>query len=128
MHRSRLYGIFVDTPLAEAQQSVGFWAAALGATPVPGDDNPFVALRGALGELAFEVQAVDDAPRFHVDIETDDVAAETARLLALGATEHVRHDGWGVLRAPGGHLLCVVPVQSDRALFEATARTWDNDA
>jgi hypothetical protein len=46
---------------------------------------------------------------------------------ALGATEHVRHDGWGVLRAPGGHLLCVVPVQSDRALFEATARTWHTD-
>jgi hypothetical protein len=74
------------------------------------------------------VQAVDDAPRFHVDIETDNVAAETVRLLAHGATEHVRHDGWGVLRAPGGHLLCVVPVQSDRALFDATARTWDNDA
>ncbi|MCA2227752.1 VOC family protein [Nonomuraea aurantiaca] len=28
-----------------------------------------------------------DAPRFHVDIETDDVEAETRRLLALGASE-----------------------------------------
>jgi hypothetical protein len=51
--------------------------------------------------------------------------AETERLKALGALEHVRNDGWVVLRAPGGHLLCVVPVQSAGELFDATARTWD---
>jgi glyoxalase superfamily protein len=69
-------------------------------------------------------RAVDDVPRYHVDIETDDVGAETARLLALGATEVARHDGWLVLRAPGGHLCCVVPVQSDPDVFVAGARPW----
>lgn len=127
MHRSRLYGVFVDAPLAEAERSVDFWSAALGIAPVRSDtSSPFVGFPGAVRELVFEVQAVDDAPRFHVDIETDDVAAETERLKALGAVEHVRHDGWVVLRAPGGHLLCVVPIQSSREVFEATGHDWDS--
>src|SRR6476646_7689243 len=126
MHRSRLYGIFVDAPVDDAEKAVEFWAEALGAAPVRGDDDdPFVALYGAAGTIAFEVQAVDDAPRFHVDIETDDVAAEVARLIGLGATEETRHEGWVVLRAPAGHLLCVVPVQSQREFFDANARSWD---
>jgi catechol 2,3-dioxygenase-like lactoylglutathione lyase family enzyme len=81
MHRSRMYGVFVDAPVVDAEDAVSFWTEALGAAPVRGDeDDPFVALYGATGDPAFEVQAVDDAPRYHVDIETDDVAAETQRL------------------------------------------------
>jgi hypothetical protein len=105
---------------------VEFWAAALGARTVRGDedDDPYVALQGATS-FAFEVQAVDDTPRYHLDIETDDVAAETERLTRLGAVEVARHEGWVVLRAPGGHLFCVVPVQSEPEAFVADARTWD---
>jgi hypothetical protein len=128
MHRSRVYGIFVDVPRGSAPEAVTFWSAALG-TPVRrvSPDDPFMTLVGALPGLAMEVQVVDDEPRYHVDIETDDVTAETERLVALGATEEVRHDGRNVLRAPGGHLLCVVPVQSDSEYFAAHAgtRTWD---
>ncbi|GAB3149189.1 VOC family protein [Micromonospora sonneratiae] len=123
MHRTRLYGLFVDAPRTEADAAVTFWAAALGATPKPDADGTYHALPGAAGtELAMEVQAVDDAPRYHLDIETDDVPAEVDRLVALGATEETRHDGWVVLRAPGGHLVCVVPVQSDPEFFTAHAR------
>ncbi len=125
MHRSRLFGLFVDAPIAEAGSAVDFWAGALGSTArraVP--DDPYVVISGGTGDLRLEVQAVDDTPRYHVDIETDDVAAETARLIRLGAVEHTRQPGWVVLRAPGGHLLCVVPVQSPRASFEAQAHTW----
>lgn len=125
MHRSRVYGLFVDAPLAEAPAAVDFWAAALGVTPVRGgQDDPYTALPGATGGLVFEVQAVADAPRYHVDIETDDVPAEAERLSRLGATEVARHQGWRVLRAPGGHLLCVVPVQSEATAFAAQAREW----
>ncbi len=125
MHRSRLYGLFVDTPLDEADRAVGFWAAALGVTPIPGkDDDPYTVLPGVLDGLAMEVQAVDDAPRYHLDIETDDVPAEVRRLTALGATEATVHEHWTVLRAPGGHLVCVVPVQSDRDFFTTRATTW----
>jgi hypothetical protein len=125
VHRSRFYGLFIDTPTAEAAAAAAFWSAALGATaePVPGEAE-FTALTGALPGISVDVQAVDDTPRYHVDIETDDVEAEVARLTALGATVVARPPGFCILRAPGGHLLCVVPVQSDPALFTATARTW----
>lgn len=126
MHRSRLYGVFVDVPLAHEAEAVTFWSSALGVPPVRGEeDDPFTSLAGAVAGLALEVQAVDDAPRYHVDIETDDVEAEVRRLLAVGATEVSRPESWAILRAPGGHLLCVVPVQSGVDHFAAHARTWE---
>jgi hypothetical protein len=125
MHRSRLYGLFIDTPTADTDAAAGFWATALGTTaaPVPGEEQ-FIKLADAFPALAVDVQAVDDAPRYHVDIETDDVDAETARLTGLGAVEVARWLDCHTLRAPGGHLLCVVPVHSDPAFFAANARTW----
>jgi hypothetical protein len=125
MHRSRLFGLFIDTPQADAAAAAGFWSAALGvpARPVPGEEQ-FTSLPGAFPGLTVAVQSVDDAPRYHVDIETDDVGAETARLTALGAVEVARWLECHVLRAPGGHLLCVVPVHSDPDVFAAQARTW----
>ncbi|MET9632155.1 VOC family protein [Lentzea sp. NPDC006480] len=125
MHRSRLFGIFIDTPVAEAGAAANFWSAALGvpARPVAGEEH-FTALDGAVPGLTVDVQAVDDAPRYHVDIETDDVAAEVSRLTALGAKPVSRWLDCHTLRAPGGHLLCVVPVHSDPETFQRLARTW----
>jgi hypothetical protein len=127
MHRSRFYGLFVYAPLQQAGDAVSFWAAALGVAPRQSEpEDGYTALLGATGSIGFEVQAVDDSHRYHIDIETDDVAAEVARLVGLGASVHERRAGWVVLRAPGGHLLCVVPVQSERAFFAANARTWES--
>ncbi|MGW4211561.1 VOC family protein [Lentzea sp. NPDC004789] len=125
MHHSRLFGIFIDTPVAQAGAAAGFWSAALGvpARSVEGEEQ-FTALDGAVPGLTVDVQAVDDAPRYHVDIETDDVAAEVARLTALGAEPVSRWLECHTLRAPGGHLLCVVPVHSDRETFLRLARAW----
>lgn len=125
MHRSRLYGLFIDTPAGAAPAAAAFWSGALGkpATPEPGEEH-FVMLAEAFPRLAMGVQAVDDAPRYHVDIETDDVPAETARLTALGAVEVSRWLECQVLRAPGGHLLCVIPVHSDPEVFAAQATGW----
>jgi hypothetical protein len=126
MHRSRLYGMFIDTPLAEAPAAIEFWGRALGVTPHRMEsDHAFTALPGVAGDVILEVQAVDDSPRYHMDIETDDVAAETERLIGLGATVVTRREGWNVLRAPGGHLVCAVPVQSDPEFFAAHATTWE---
>ena len=126
MHRSRLFGIFIDTPVAQAGSAADFWSAALGvpARSVPGEPQ-FTALDGAVPGLTVDIQAVDDAPRYHVDIETDDVAAETARLVALGAVELRRWLDCRILRAPGGHLLCVIPLHSDPDTFHRLARVWD---
>ncbi|MGW4943553.1 VOC family protein [Actinoplanes sp. NPDC004185] len=125
MHRSRLYGLFVDTPTREAPAAAAFWSAALGVPAVPEPhEEQFIMLRGALPALTMGVQAVDDAPRYHVDIETDDHEAEAARLTALGAVEINRWLDCHIMRAPGGHLLCVVPVHSDPELFAAHATVW----
>jgi hypothetical protein len=125
MHQSRVYALLIDTPEAEAAPAAAFWSAALGATarPAPGEPQ-FTLLHQALPGLVTVVQAVDDAPRFHLDIETDNVEAETARLLALGAVPVSQWLECHVLRAPGGHLLCVIPVHSDPGAFAAQATTW----
>ncbi len=125
MHRSRLYALIIDAPQDEAAAATEFWAAALGATAEPYAPEPqFTDLHGALPGLVAAVQSVDDAPRFHLDIETDDVEAETARLTALGATPVSRWQECRVLRAPGGHLVCVLPVESAPDVFDAEAKTW----
>ncbi|WP_203719468.1 VOC family protein, partial [Asanoa siamensis] len=122
----RLSTILIDTPTDEAGSAATFWSRALGvpAHPVP-DEPQFTGLPGALPDLVLAVQSVDDQPRFHVDIETDDVEAETARLLALGAVETNRWLDCRILRAPGGHILCVIPLHSDPEVFARLARAWD---
>ena len=125
VHRSRLVGILIDTPAARVDEAVEFWLAALGAQPYPAPgEEQFTALIGATPGLFTVVQAVDDAPRYHLDIETDDLQAEVARLIALGAELVTRWKDAFTLRAPGGHLLCVVPVHSDPETFTSSARTW----
>jgi hypothetical protein len=123
VHRSRLSTILIDVPEGSAREAAAFWSAALGvpATPVPGEEQ-FTSLPGALPSLTLAVQAVDADARYHVDLETDDVDAETARLLALGAVEVDRWLECRILRAPGGHLLCVIPRHSDD--FADHATTW----
>jgi len=125
MHQSRVYALLIDTPEDDAAHAAAFWSAALGGTarPVPAEPQ-FTVLDEALPGLAAIVQAVDDIPRFHLDIETDDVEAETARLLALGAVPVAQWLECRVLRAPGGHLVCVIPVHSDLDAFRAQATRW----
>ncbi|WP_116950310.1 VOC family protein [Jiangella endophytica] len=126
MHRSRLSTLLIDAPADQAGQSVAFWTAALGTTSqCPPGEPQFHSLAEAVPGLVTAVQSVEDAPRYHVDIETDDVAAEVARLTALGAAEVGNWQGCHTLRVPGGHLLCVIPVHSDPAEFAAAARVWE---
>ena len=64
-------------------------------------------------------------PRWHVDIESDDVEAEVTRLEALGATRHrYVEDGrfWQMLD-PAGLVFCVVGIQTGEE-FERYAVTW----
>ncbi|AXX33512.1 VOC family protein [Actinosynnema mirum] len=121
-----MYAIFVDVPAEHAGPAARFWASALGGRvrPVAGEEQ-FTAIDGAVDGIALDVQAVDDEARYHVDVETDDVAAEVLRLTGLGAVEVSVWEGCHVLRAPGGQLLCVVPVQSAAEVFTASARVWE---
>jgi hypothetical protein len=125
MHRSRVSTFLIDVPRDEAAETAAFWSAALGvgAASPPGEPQ-FITLHEALPGYVLAVQAVDDAPRYHLDIETDDVAAEVARLEGLGAVEVSSWQGCHTLRAPGGHLLCVIPVHSDPDTFAERSQTW----
>lgn len=125
MHRSRLSTLLIDVPVAEAQTAAAFWSAALGvpAVPVPGEEQ-FTSLPGAVPGLVTAVQSVDDDPRYHVDLETNDVEAETARLVELGAVEQSRWLDCRTLRVPGGQLICVIPLHSDPGEFARAAHAW----
>jgi hypothetical protein len=115
----------IDVPKDQVAESTTFWASALGVEAEPEEGEPqYTRLNDALPELVTAIQAVDDAPRYHFDIETDDVAAEVARLVALGAVEVSSWQGCHTLRAPGGHLLCVIPVHNTPEYFAERAKTW----
>ncbi|MFG1608433.1 VOC family protein [Actinoplanes sp. NPDC049265] len=124
MHRSRLSTLLIDVPGDEARAAATFWGAALGvpATPVEGEEQ-YTALPGSLPHVDVAVQALENGDaRYHLDIESDDVAAETARLVGLGAVEVGSWLQCRTLRVPGGLLICVIPVHSKD--FERYARTW----
>ena len=125
-HRSRLSTILIDAPSGEARAAAAFWSGALGVpTRTVPDEEQFTSLFGALPGLVLAVQAVDDQARYHLDIETDDVEAETLRLTGLGAAEVGRWLDCRTLRAPGGHLVCVIPRHSDPDTFDRLSQVWE---
>ena len=88
MHRSRVSTFLIDVRRDEAAEATGFWASALGVkTSMPPGEPQFTVLEDAIPGYVTAIQSIDDAPRYHLDIETDDVAAEVARLAGLGAVE-----------------------------------------
>ena len=125
-HRSRLFcGALVDVPRDDYAATKEFWAGALDRTPRVDDDDPDYASYGeAAAGVEFMVQAVGEpSARVHLDVETDDVEAEVARLESLGATVVQPIKSWVVMRDPVGIIFCVVRVQLPEA-FDANATTW----
>lgn len=125
MHYSRLCNLEIDTPADRFDASVRFWSQALGrpAGEPEAPDGRYVPLKGRGGGLTMEVQKVDHAPGVHLDIETDDVEAEVARLEKLGAKRVRQVQTWWVMEAPSGHRFCVVRPQSKD--FPAGANRWE---
>jgi predicted enzyme related to lactoylglutathione lyase len=125
-HRSRLTAALLDVPRADYARTVEFWSAALGRPGEPEDGDPDYTLFGEpTPGMTLMVQAVgDDTPRIHLDIETDDIEAEVARLTELGGTEVERIESWVVMRDPAGVVFCVVDVEIPE-FFEAHATSWD---
>lgn len=124
-HRSRLCAVYVDVPRADYDNTVAFWRDALRAETTTDPDDPDYTWFGEpTPGVDFFVQAVgDETPRIHLDIESDDIEAEVARLMQLGATVVERIQGWVVMRDPVGIVFCVVKVQLPDA-FAASATTW----
>lgn len=117
-HRSRLAGFIIDCNTDSLDNAAAFWSAALGTTvtdPNEGSEGKYAVLGNTPGDLHIEVQRVDHPSRVHIDIESDDIEAEVARLVALGAKEVSRPHGgrWVVLEAPTGQRFCVIRMRND---------------
>lgn len=114
MHRILLREVVIDAPDESFTATRDFWAAALLTKARQVARYPeFTALEDPASLSVVGLQNIGaDRARFHVDLETDDVQAEVARLLKLGAEEVSRGRTWVVLRDPAGLLLCVVPAAS----------------
>jgi predicted enzyme related to lactoylglutathione lyase len=124
MHRSRIGLFLIDHPASSYDDALRFWGGVQGVDPVPEEGDADYASIGRLGSLRLEGQRLGDGePRVHLDIETDDVAAEVARAVDLGASVVVEHERFTVLTDPGGLVFCVVPVQTG-ADFDREATTW----
>lgn len=114
---SRIASVTLDCE--HARSLAEFWAQVVGrpvaagppepseffASIAPGDDGSpmMMFLKVPEGKTAKN--------RLHVDLSTDDRAAEVARLVALGATHLYDKDEWGVswstLTDPEGNEFCV---------------------
>lgn len=125
MHKSRFGGLIIDCETDDLDTAADFWSAALG-YPRQGsaeEGSIYRSLDAPEGETYVEVQRVDHASRVHLDIETDDVDAEVARLEDLGARRIAFIESWWVMEAPTGQRFCVVPPANKH--FDDTANEWD---
>jgi predicted enzyme related to lactoylglutathione lyase len=124
-HRSRLAGFMIDCQGGDLATAAQFWSQAIGLDIIDPDEDGldrYALLDKLRGDLHVEVQKVEHESRVHLDIESDDIEAEVARLVALGATEVSRpHNArWVVMQAPTGHRFCVVRPKSRLTNANAT--------
>jgi hypothetical protein len=123
MHRSRLSTIVIDCQADDLDDATAFWSAAL-ARPAGEADALYAELQSPAGEPKILLQKVDHPSRVHLDIETDDLEAEVARLETLGARRIGDVKRWVVMEAPTGHRFCVVRPQ--RPDFPGDATEWES--
>jgi predicted enzyme related to lactoylglutathione lyase len=127
MHHSRLCALLIDCNTSDLDGAASFWAEALG-RPLdpdhPGTRGNYRMLETLPGEPLVQIQKVSHESRVHLDIETDDIPAEVARLEKAGASVVDRLERWVVMQAPTGQRFCVVRVQ--RPGFSGNANGWDD--
>ncbi len=128
-HRSKLSQIVIDG--TDLHTALAFWAGALGLpTAAARIEEPYATL-GDIGGLHIVVQRVPEPKaaksRVHLDIETDDIAAEVRRLEALGARRTVGHEGWWVMQDPCGNEFCVFGPQLSTDFLAGTLM-WDDQS
>ena len=104
---------------ADLELMTGFWSQALHLSPSQADEDDFRVLRDDHGRrlsLQLARTPVTARDQMHLDLFTDDQAAEVERLTGLGA-RFVRHnqdpdDDYVVMTDPEGNEFCVCVVDS----------------
>ena len=126
MHHSRLCAVLIDCKTSDVDEAAHFWSEALGRAvdpDHPGTRGNYRMLDTPPDEPIVQIQRVEHESRVHIDIESDDIPAEVARLERLGAEVVDRLERWVVMEAPTGQRFCVVRVQ--RPGFPKNANRWD---
>src|SRR6201995_3724694 len=125
MHKSKLSGFIIDCQTDDVDVASQFWSAALGmriGTLPPAEAEKYTRLEDHQHGLHIEVQKVTHASRVHLDIETDNIEAEVARLEKLGANRIQAVSRWWVMEAPTGQRFCVVSASSQALHASPTER------
>ena len=124
-HYSTLLKVVIDVPPADHDRELAFWQGATGQelTPLPYAEYHGSRLHGH--DFWLLVQRLDSgSPRVHLDIHTDDLDAEVARLERLGARRVRQVHFWWVMEDPAGLPFCVLPEQPGE-LTDDNAQRWD---
>ncbi len=109
-----MFTLDCDDPRVEAQ----FWSELLGLTVahseadyamVGGDGGPALGFGRVEGYTPPQWPNPNGSKQFHFDLAADDIPAEEARAIALGATlaEPQPGETWRVLLDPAGHPFCL---------------------
>ncbi len=124
MHHSRISTLMIDCLDDAFDDALAFWSGALGLTPArrPTPGQRYVSLGTIPGPLFVRLQRVETDPGYHLDIESDDLRAETGRLETLGAARKYRIKRWWVMEDPSGNAFCVIRPES--AGFPGDATPW----
>lgn len=127
MHKSRLAAFVFDSKVEDIQQAGEFWSQALGYQQLPSDPEwaeRYLYLDSPSPEPKLLLQKVEHSSHIHLDIETDNVMAEVARLSSLGAIVVKQMPRWTVMQAPTGHRFCVVMPQRDDFAQSPDVKIW----
>jgi catechol 2,3-dioxygenase-like lactoylglutathione lyase family enzyme len=117
---ARLERLCVDVPAERYDAELAFWRSATGWADEPVEDPEFARLvHRAASPVQLLVQRLGDddgAPRAraHLDLGSDDLAAEVTRVRALGARELWPGNGFVALEDPAGLPFCVTANDPDR--------------
>lgn len=125
-HYSRVFKAVIDVSEADHDKELSFWRQATGwALPEFKRQPEYHGSPSKGGEFALLLQRLGDGEsRVHLDIHTDDLDAEVARLESLGARRVEKIRFWWVMQDPAGLPFCVLP-QEPGTLTDANAQRWD---
>ena len=124
-HYSRVLKVVIDAPPSLHDRELAFWQGALGQElpEIYSAEYHGAILHGS--DLMLLMQRLESgAARVHLDIHTDDLDAEVARLERIGAERVQMVQTWWVMRDPVGLLFCVLPI-SPGSLNDENAQRWE---
>ena len=128
MHKSRLAALVIDSLVEDIEQANRFWAAALGMPVIRTNEawaDRYACLSTPDNQPNVLIHRVVHPSKIHLDIETDNIEAEVARLIALGAKKVQHFERWVVMQAPTGHNFCVVSPQRPDFDTSDEVNHWD---